>query len=129
MKYFVALFLALPIVVTITLFSSPSHAFSSCNGPCHAQDDCTGQLICINGRCLDDPDVGTHSCPNAQSLSDEVCRPSGTMNCHGKSFPQYRCSPPVTSSTPATLTNNDLVKAVMVGAHWSVTTATTKTQS
>ncbi|KAK3442330.1 hypothetical protein EUGRSUZ_B02524 [Eucalyptus grandis] len=107
MKYLVALLLALPIVISIALFSSPSHAISSCNGLCHTLDDCTGQLICVNGRCHDDPDVGTHTCPSTPSPSGGGCQPAGTMNCHGKSFPRYHCSPPVTSSTPATLTNND----------------------
>ncbi|XP_048136726.1 kiwellin-like [Rhodamnia argentea] len=77
MKYFVALLLALALVISITLFPSLSDAISSCSGPCRTLDDCTGQLICINGKCHDDPDVGTHS------------------------------SPPVISSTRATLTNND----------------------
>ncbi|XP_030448062.1 kiwellin-like [Syzygium oleosum] len=107
MKYFGALLLALPIVISITLFSSPSHAISSCNGPCQTLDDCAGQLICINGRCHDDPDVGTHTCPNTPSPSGGGCRPSGTMHCHGQSYPKYGCSPLVTSSTRATLTNND----------------------
>ncbi|WMV56052.1 hypothetical protein MTR67_049437 [Solanum verrucosum] len=35
-----------------------------------------------------------------------TCRPSGTLNCNGV-HPIYRCSPPVTSSTPAQLTLND----------------------
>ncbi|CAL5022321.1 unnamed protein product [Urochloa decumbens] len=54
-----------------------------------------------------------------------VCRPSGYLpgrsgNCvknndpdccvDGKSYPQYSCSPPVTSSTPATLTLNSFEK-------------------
>ncbi|KAL3750965.1 hypothetical protein ACJRO7_011879 [Eucalyptus globulus] len=72
MKYLVALFLALPIVISISLFSSPSSAISS-------------------------PSIGG-------------CQPSGNMHCHGKSYPKYRCSPPVTSSTRATLTNDDFSK-------------------
>ncbi|KAK3442331.1 kiwellin [Eucalyptus grandis] len=107
MKYIGALLLALPIVISINLFSSPSHAISSCNGPCHTLDDCTGQLICINGKCHDDPDVGTHVCPSTPSPSGGGCQPSGTMYCQDKSYPKYSCSPPVTSSTQATLTNND----------------------
>ncbi|XP_048136944.1 kiwellin-like [Rhodamnia argentea] len=46
-------------------------------------------------------------CHNTTSPSGGGCQSSGTMHCHGKSFPKYRCSPPVTSSTRATLTNND----------------------
>ncbi|KAK3404168.1 hypothetical protein EUGRSUZ_K00024 [Eucalyptus grandis] len=106
MKYCGALLLALPIVISINLFSSPSHAISSCNGPCHTLNDCTGQLICINGKCNDDPDVGTHICSGIPSPGGG-CQPSGTLYCRGNSYPKYTCSPPVTSSTQATLTNND----------------------
>ncbi|TKY48553.1 Kiwellin protein [Spatholobus suberectus] len=41
----------------------------------------------------------------ASALSS--CQSSGTLNCKGKSYPQYRCSPPVSSSTQAILTLND----------------------
>lgn len=82
-----------------------------CNGPCRTLNDCDGQLICINGRCNDDRDVGTHICgggmPPNPPPSGGSCQSSGTLNCGGKSYPQYRCSPPVTSSTPAILTLND----------------------
>ncbi|GAU15691.1 hypothetical protein TSUD_109490 [Trifolium subterraneum] len=46
----------IPVLIT--------NAQSSCNGPCNTLDDCSGQLICINGKCDDDPDVGTHICTN-----------------------------------------------------------------
>ncbi|CAJ2660737.1 kiwellin-like protein [Trifolium pratense] len=39
---------------------------------------------------------------NAQS-----CQSSGTLNCKGKSFSRFKCSPPVSSSTQALLTLND----------------------
>ncbi|PQQ05422.1 kiwellin [Prunus yedoensis var. nudiflora] len=68
-------------------------AISSCKGPCKTPNDCAGQLTCINRKCNDDPAVGTN-----------ICR---TLNCGGKSFPQFTCSPPVTSSTRAKLTLND----------------------
>ncbi|KAI6685824.1 hypothetical protein NL676_031737 [Syzygium grande] len=110
MKILAIYFAALLFAVHVLFFSSPSHA-SSCNGPCQTLDDCDGQLICINGRCNDDPEVGTHVCGHSPpSPSGGGCQPYGTMQCHGKSYPKYDCSPPVTSSTRATLTNNDFSK-------------------
>ena len=41
------------------------------------------------------------------SPPSQTCESSGTLKCGGKSFPQFRCSPPVTSSTKASLTLND----------------------
>ncbi|XP_030547707.1 kiwellin-like [Rhodamnia argentea] len=105
-----SLHICLFLVIGFAFLSSPSHA-NSCNGPCQTLDDCDGQLICINGRCADDPQVGTHICGNSpQSPSSGGCQPSGTMSCDGQSYPKYDCSPPVTSSTRATLTNNDFSK-------------------
>ncbi|OWM73784.1 hypothetical protein CDL15_Pgr026888 [Punica granatum] len=101
---------SLMLMLALTSFPLPSIAVSSCNGPCTTLDDCGGQLICINGRCTDDPEVGTHICTNSlPSLSAWSCQPSGTMYCEvdGNSYLKYQCSPPVTSSTRATLTNND----------------------
>ncbi|XVE79796.1 hypothetical protein DITRI_Ditri14bG0084500 [Diplodiscus trichospermus] len=76
-----------------SIISSPllCNALSNCNGPCRDLNDCSGQLICIKSKCTDDPDMGTHICQGGQS----------------RSVPTYRCSPPVTSSTKARLTNND----------------------
>ncbi|PRQ30223.1 putative rlpA-like protein, double-psi beta-barrel [Rosa chinensis] len=90
-----------------------STAISSCNGACKTLNDCAGQLICINQKCNDDPDVGTHICGrgggggSSPSPSPNNCRPFGTLVCKGKSYPKYSCSPPVTSSTKALLTLND----------------------
>ncbi|OWM73781.1 hypothetical protein CDL15_Pgr026885 [Punica granatum] len=99
---------SLMLMLVLTSFPLPSIAVSSCNGPCTTMDDCGGQMICINGRCTDDPEVGTHICTNSPpSLSGRSCQPSGTMYCEGKSYPKYQCSPPVTSWTRATLTEND----------------------
>lgn len=76
------------------------------------------QLICINGKCNDDPHVGTHTCtgerPSPPSNID--CKPSGTLRCEGKSFPRFTCSPPVTSFTKASLTLNDFSEGEEVGA-------------
>ncbi|KAL5565743.1 hypothetical protein UlMin_028907 [Ulmus minor] len=105
----------LPLLLCLSLlfniFTLPflSQALSSCNGPCQTLDDCAGQLICINGKCNDDPDVGTTTCKSSGGGggSGGTCNPSGSLTCEGKTYPTYTCSPPVTSSTPAKLTNND----------------------
>ncbi|KAI4343248.1 hypothetical protein MLD38_027776 [Melastoma candidum] len=113
----VSLLLSL-FMVMITSFPSASLAISSCNDRCITLDDCSGQLICINGRCNDDPDVGTHTCsghspPSGGGVSPpfppsgRVCQPTGSLQCGRRSYPQYSCSPPVTGSTRAILTNND----------------------
>ncbi|KAF4376093.1 hypothetical protein F8388_022614 [Cannabis sativa] len=81
-------------------------AISSCNGPCRTLNDCDGQLICINGKCNDDPDIGTNICGGGGGGSG-TCKSSGTLTCGAKSYPKYKCSPQVTSSTSAKLTNND----------------------
>ncbi|CAL2235150.1 unnamed protein product [Prunus armeniaca] len=39
----------------------PSMALSSCNGACATHDDCAGQLICINSKCNDHPDLNDFS--------------------------------------------------------------------
>ncbi|KAL9381583.1 hypothetical protein Peur_027240 [Populus x canadensis] len=60
-----------------------SHAISSCNGPCNALNDCDGQLICIKGKCNDDPDVGTHICKGGGS-SPSSPPPSGNCPLSGE---------------------------------------------
>ncbi|XP_059291774.1 kiwellin-like [Lycium ferocissimum] len=101
-------FLSLCIIFTISI--SSSNAISQCNGPCKTWDDCDGQLICINGKCNDDPNAETNICknnpPSVPSPTTDTCEPSGTVNCNGI-HPVYRCSPPVSASTPANLTLND----------------------
>jgi len=85
-----------------------TNAISSCNGPCKTLNDCDGQLICINGKCNDDPDVGTNICTKpSPPPSGDKCKSSGTLECDGESHPQFKCSPPVSSSTQALLTLND----------------------
>ncbi|MQM01404.1 hypothetical protein Taro_034158 [Colocasia esculenta] len=64
----------------------------------------------INDKYNNDLDVGTSSHvfrKRRGSITDASCQQSGTLSCRGKSYPTYRCSPPVTSATPAVLTNND----------------------
>ncbi|CAK9314390.1 unnamed protein product [Citrullus colocynthis] len=101
------------LVVSLFVFvlvTNICEAISSCNGPCKTLNDCAGQLICINGKCNDDPDVGSHVCSNgggSSPPSGNACEPFGNLICKGKSHPQYKCSPRVTSSTRAILTNNN----------------------
>jgi hypothetical protein len=101
------------IINAISLPPLLTYAISSCDGPCSTLDDCDGQLICINGKCNDDPNLGTSECSGGgggggSSSSDPTnCPPSSDIpSCEGQSNPQY-CSPPVTSSTQARLTLND----------------------
>ncbi|KAK6926761.1 hypothetical protein RJ641_008480 [Dillenia turbinata] len=104
-----------PAPLGIFIFALTATAISTCGGPCRTQDDCDGQLICISGKCNDDPEVGTHICkfsppsPVGPDPSGD-CRQSGTLTCRGRNYPRYGCSPQVTSSTPAILTNNDFSK-------------------
>ena len=70
---------------------------------------------CIDGKCNDDPEVGTHinggSSITPPPPPPGTCQPSGTLACNGgKPKNTYTCSPPVTSSTPAVLTNNNFEK-------------------
>ncbi|EEF32953.1 Kiwellin, putative [Ricinus communis] len=103
---------SLSLIFNSILFASLSNAISSCNGPCQTLNDCDGQLICINGQCNDDPDIGSHIC----SAGGSDCQASGSMTCADKSYPTYTCSPPVTSATTAKLTLNDFSKGGDGGA-------------
>jgi hypothetical protein len=104
-----SLLVYLSLLSSIFYFTFPSNAISSCNGPCQTSDDCDGQLICINGKCNDDPNVGTNICSGGSSPSppEGNCQPSGTLTCGDNSYPTYTCSPPESSSTDAQLTLND----------------------
>ena len=105
------IFLACIFLFNVINIPFLTNAQSSCNGPCNTHNDCAGQLICIEGKCNDDPDIGTHICtnpsPSPPSGGGGTCQSSGTLQCKKKSYPQYTCSPPVTSSTQASLTLND----------------------
>ncbi|XP_060169496.1 kiwellin-like isoform X2 [Lycium barbarum] len=100
----------LSLCIIFTIFISSSNAISQCNGPCKTQDDCDGELICINGKCSDDPNVGTNNCknnrPSVPSSTTDTCEPCGSMVCNGTRL-LYNCSPPISASTPAQLTHND----------------------
>ncbi|KAM3201837.1 Kiwellin [Capsicum annuum] len=76
------------LFIICTTFITSSNAISQCNGPCKSLSDCDGQLICIRGKCNDDPDVGTSICGGGTS-------------------PSVPPSPPSTGSTPGILTLND----------------------
>ncbi|XP_054808235.1 kiwellin-like [Prosopis cineraria] len=68
---------------------------SSCNGPCETLDDCVGQLICINGKCDDDPQSDTQSCTNS-NVDGNNCQSNGPYS------PPYNLA-----GTRAILTVND----------------------
>ncbi|WOG87600.1 hypothetical protein DCAR_0206830 [Daucus carota subsp. sativus] len=115
--YFALIFTISPLV---------GNAISGCNGPCNDLNDCSGQLICINGKCNDDPDVGTHICKSGTSPQPPQpsgpCKPAGTLTCGKKkrtTYTTYSCSPPITASTPAVLTLNDFRKGGDGGAESS----------
>ncbi|XP_043717982.1 kiwellin-like [Telopea speciosissima] len=93
----------------ILLLPYLTSSLSSCGESCNTLNDCSGNLICINGKCNDDPDLGTHTCsnPSPSPGSGGKCKPAGTLHCRSKTYTTYKCSPKVTSSTPAKLTNND----------------------
>ncbi|CAI9105029.1 OLC1v1003858C1 [Oldenlandia corymbosa var. corymbosa] len=91
----------------INVFLSSLATAVPCGGSCKTLNDCDGQLICINGKCNDDPEVGTHFCPGSATSGGGSCLPSGSLRCNGQTKPTYTCSPPVNGSTPATLTLND----------------------
>ncbi|KAK3205959.1 hypothetical protein Dsin_020005 [Dipteronia sinensis] len=109
-------FLLVSLLLVFTFISSPflSNAISSCNGSCQSMDDCDGQLICTNGKCNDDPDVGTHVCSTGGGGGGggggNDCQPSGTLTCGGTPYTTYTCSPSVTSSTQAKLTLNNFAQ-------------------
>ncbi|MQM01396.1 hypothetical protein Taro_034157 [Colocasia esculenta] len=69
----------------------------------------TTNAAVINDKYNNEPDVGTSHVfrKGRGSITDAICQQSGTLTCRGKSYPTYRCSPPVTSATRAVLTNND----------------------
>ncbi|CAN0916430.1 unnamed protein product [Linum grandiflorum] len=112
------------IMVMATMVHHASFsAATTCNQQCKSNDDCDGKLACIRGKCNDDPQVGTTTiCRRATPPSSPtptpggggggggVCRTSGTLSCGRRKFQQFKCSPPVTSSTKATLTLNDFSK-------------------
>ncbi|KAM7527959.1 hypothetical protein LguiB_031369 [Lonicera macranthoides] len=81
-------------------------AISSCNDPCQSLNDCTGQLICIEGKCNDNSDVGTQVCQGSSPS------PSGSLTCsQSGTHPTYKCSPHVMSSTLAALLTNNASNA------------------
>ncbi|XP_022140319.1 ripening-related protein grip22-like [Momordica charantia] len=89
----------------VSLFLSTVSLFSLSGAT--TPNDCRGQF--------DAPDLVVH-CSNRNGggtftpSSSNDCQPFGSLHCKDKSFPQFKCSPRVTSSTRAILTNNDFSK-------------------
>lgn len=100
-------------------------ALKGCTQACNNDDDCSGRLACMNGKCNDDPGVGTHICANAPPAPQgaNTCNPTGHIDgvtpsqcdtghmsdcCKtGETYGKYYCSPPITApATKATLTLN-----------------------
>ncbi|GMN24887.1 hypothetical protein TIFTF001_000733 [Ficus carica] len=88
---FIDVTLSIFVIFTIMIISFPllSHPISSCNGGCRDLNDCEGQLICINGRCNDDSDLGTRICKRTPSPAPGGggggggCDQYGALTCNG----------------------------------------------
>ncbi|KAJ4982276.1 hypothetical protein NE237_033113 [Protea cynaroides] len=68
------------LLLCLSFLPSLATAISNCRGTCETLNDCNGQLICISGKCDDDPTVGTHVCSDA-SPTVGGCNSSGTLIC------------------------------------------------
>lgn len=111
-------------------------AQNGCGGACSSDGQCKGQLACMSGKCGDDPGVGTHICssgstpsPSPRGISSctassdlvgtgHSCNTQDSSQCcvSGQKYPQYHCSPPVSSSTKAILTLNSFQSGADGGA-------------
>ncbi|KAL6526399.1 hypothetical protein OROHE_015408 [Orobanche hederae] len=72
------------LIFLVTTITCPlfTNSVSDCNGTCTTQDDCSGQLTCIDTKCNDDPDVGTDIC--TQGSAAPTSPPIGFIsNCNG----------------------------------------------
>ncbi|XP_024517101.1 putative ripening-related protein 1 [Selaginella moellendorffii] len=96
------------------------HGRRGCGKTCKSTASCKKGLVCLQGECKDDPDKETTICkPLEPAPGQGQCRASGFLHapksskgckdcCQvGKSYPQFKCSPPVTKFTKAILTVND----------------------
>ncbi|KAL4611044.1 hypothetical protein ACB092_08G095800 [Castanea dentata] len=88
MANIVLLLVPLFLIFNIVSLPLPARATSSYNGSCRILNDCGG---------------GGGSSPS----QSQNCKSSGTLMCRGNSYPQYMCSPPLTSVTQSRLTLND----------------------
>ncbi|CAI9105028.1 OLC1v1003857C1 [Oldenlandia corymbosa var. corymbosa] len=69
------------ILFSLLIVSLPFLATAApCGGSCGDLNDCDGQLICINGKCNDDPDIGTHTCGTPSGPSGGGGGGSGSMS-------------------------------------------------
>ncbi|GMI76543.1 hypothetical protein HRI_001323600 [Hibiscus trionum] len=68
------------LFITINVFSHVllSTAVSKCNDPCRDLNDCSPQLICLGGRCFDDPNAGTRLCNQSNNSSTHPPPPPRT---------------------------------------------------
>ncbi|THG08070.1 kiwellin-like [Camellia sinensis] len=86
------------------------HAQSSCNSPCQTLNNYKANLVCVDRQCKDDPNAKTQICSESSSFHPLPCKQTSTVKCQGQSYPTYKCSPPISSSTPAKLTYKDFTK-------------------
>lgn len=111
LPFSVSFYPAISMLAILLLQHSLVLAQQNCGGSCTTLDDCAGQLICISGRCNDDPDVGTHICsgssPSSPTGSCSATSGNSDSCCNSNSCHKTSCSPAVSSSTSAILTVND----------------------
>ncbi|CAN1171849.1 KWL1 [Linum perenne] len=93
----------LTMIMATMLYHASFSTAATCNESCKSNTDCA---ICSGG--------GTSGKSSSSSVTiaaddgaGDICRASGELSCGEKTFQQFKCSPPVTSSTKATLTLNE----------------------
>ncbi|CAN4120270.1 unnamed protein product [Withania somnifera] len=74
----------LSLFIIFAIFISSTNSISHCNDPCKSLNDCDGQLICIRGKCNDDPDIGTNTCGGGGGSSPSVPSPPSTGSMSGQ---------------------------------------------
>ncbi|KAJ4981645.1 hypothetical protein NE237_032482 [Protea cynaroides] len=78
------------LLLCLSFLPSLATAISNCGGTCETLNDCNGQLICISGKCDDDPTVGTHVYSDASSIVGG-CNSSGTLICGASGSGESAC--------------------------------------
>ncbi|KAB2050537.1 hypothetical protein ES319_A13G253300v1 [Gossypium barbadense] len=58
-----ALVFSILVALLSIIFSSlPTNALLGCFEPCQRREECRGQLVCLNGQCVDNPDARIKLC-------------------------------------------------------------------
>ncbi|CAN1171848.1 unnamed protein product [Linum perenne] len=96
----------LTMIMATMLYHASFSTAATCNESCKSNTDCA---ICSGGGTS-----GKSSSSSVTIAADDgaggICRTSGKLSCGKRTFQQFKCSPPVTSSTKATLTLNEFGK-------------------